>query len=195
MGGVGWGSSGPTFKYAGDPPGVPALCRGFPSSARWEPDVSKSPDATQGPVPGAPRPPRKTPSLEPFGVQVEMCSMSACRAGRRGHPRVALARTRGPGVAEAGWGPERRTRSPEPLGARSRRRAQRRARSAVPPSGRPGAGRLPAPRRCVGDPRPSAAAEADPLLRNLKSSPSGFSFWLCRLLAFRSRELAIAASL
>lgn len=62
--------------------------------------------------------------------------------GARGHPRVALAGARGPRLAGAGWGREGRTGAPRPRGAWSWRRAQRRARSLVPPAGRPGAGRL-----------------------------------------------------
>lgn len=60
MGGMGWRSRRQTFKCSGDPHGVPALWPGSPSSALWEPEESRSPNAPQGPVLGATRPPRKT---------------------------------------------------------------------------------------------------------------------------------------
>lgn len=102
-------------------------------------------------------------------------SASTCWAGRGAHGAW------GPELAGAGWGRESRTRTQRPRapGAGGGCRGERGLQCPQPDglaqggSGPP----LPAPRLCMGDPysSASASAEADPGLRNLKSSPSGLS--------------------
>lgn len=121
-----------------------------PSSNPGEPDVSKSPDATQGPVTGAPRPSApEDPVPGAFRCPRGGVLASARRAGRREHPRVALGCARA-GGGGGGVGAERRTRAPEPLGAGARggRRGER-GLQCPPPGGR----------AQHGSPRPASAWE------------------------------------
>lgn len=186
----GWRSRGPTGKRAGEPPAA-RLCSaaGFASSARSQPQESKSP----GPC-GAQCPPATSTPADPVpGAPPWPGGRVSVRAGL---PSVDPPPARAPTPGGVPAGPSRLPRQPrrrdrgrdrgEPASARNPRRAQRGARSAVPSAGRRGSARLgfPAPPACAGDRHARPLCGGRPAVKKLKSCRKGFSLRLCHILTF-----------